>query len=89
MLDIVEAVRFVVEHSGDNEGTFPGRSELVWFLLIYSKNQVSLLKCSTSHVSSVESTKVLLINGRPDQSHPSLFLQKIYDVLTCLLCLSF
>ena len=47
MLDIVKMVCSIVENSGDNEGTFPSRGELVWFLLIHSKNQVSLLKGST------------------------------------------
>ena len=66
MLDIVKMVCSIMENSGDNEGTFPSRGELVWFLLIHSKNQVSLLKGSAPHVSGVESTQVLLINGRPD-----------------------
>ena len=66
MLDIVKMVCSIVENSGDNEGTFPSRGELVWFLLIHSKNQVSLLKGSAPHISGVESTQVLLINGRPD-----------------------
>ena len=63
VLNVVEVVRSIVEHSGDNEGAFPGRSKLVWFLLIHSENQVSLLKCSTPHVSGMESTHVLLIDG--------------------------
>ena len=37
-IDIVEMVRSIVEDSGDYEGAFPSRSELVWFLLIHSKN---------------------------------------------------
>ena len=44
MLDIVEVICSVVEHFGDDEGAFPSRSELVWFLLIHSKNQVSLTR---------------------------------------------
>ena len=63
MLDVVEVVRSIVEHSGDNEGAFSGRSKLVRFLLIHSENQVSLLKCSTPHVSGMESMQVLLIDG--------------------------
>ena len=66
MLDIVKMVCPIVENSGDDEGTFPSRGELVWFLLIHSKNQISLLKCSTPHISGVELTQVLLIDGRPD-----------------------
>ena len=38
VLDIVEVVRSIVEHSGDNEGAFPRGSKLVWFLLIHSEN---------------------------------------------------
>ena len=74
MLDTVKVVCSIVEHSGDNEGTFPSWGELVRFLLIHSKNQVFLLKGSTLHVSSVELTQVLLINGRPDQGHLSFLL---------------
>ena len=74
VLDIIEVLRSIVEHSGDNEGTFPSRGELVWFLLIHSKNQVSLLKGSAPHVFSVESTQVLLIDGRSDHSHFPLLL---------------
>ena len=32
MLYIVKMVCSIVENSGDNEGTFPSRGELVWFL---------------------------------------------------------
>ena len=42
MFDVVKMIRPIVKHRGDDEGTFPGRGELVWFLLIHSKNQVSL-----------------------------------------------
>ena len=38
MFDIVKMVCSIVENSGDNEGTFPSRGELVWFLLIHSEN---------------------------------------------------
>ena len=64
VLHIVEVIRSVVEHLGDDEGSFPSGSKLVWPLLIHLENQVPLLKCPTSHVSSMELTKVLLINGR-------------------------
>ena len=64
VIDIVKAVRPVVENFGDDEGTFPSRSKLVWLLLIHSENQVSLLEGSTLHVFGVEATQVLLINGR-------------------------
>ena len=37
-IDIVKTVRSIVEDFGDDEGTFPSRSELVWFLLIHSEN---------------------------------------------------
>ena len=55
MLDTVKMICSVVENFGDDEGAFPSWSELVRFLLIHSKNQVSLLKCSTPHVSGMES----------------------------------
>ena len=70
---IIQVVCSVVEHFGDDEGAFPGGSKLVWTLLIHLENQVPLLKCSTSYVPSMESTKVLLIDGRPAQGHLSLF----------------
>ena len=66
MLNTVKMICSIVEDFGDDEGAFPSRGELVRFLLIHSKNQVSLLKCSAFHVSGVESTQVLLINGRLD-----------------------
>ena len=50
VLDIVKAVCSVVENLGDDEGTFPSRSELVWLLLIHSENQISLLESSALHV---------------------------------------
>ena len=37
-LDVVKTVCSVVENFGDDEGAFPSRSKLVWFLLIYSEN---------------------------------------------------
>ena len=63
VLDVEETIRSIVEHFGDDERAFPSRSELVWFLLVHSKNQVSFLKCPTPYVSGMESTQVLLING--------------------------
>ena len=86
MFDVVKTVRPVVENFGDDEGSFPSRGELVWFLLIHSKNQAPLLKGSTPHVSGVESTQVLLIDGRPDQGHLSFFFQVINCVLPGLFC---
>ena len=80
-IDIVKVIRSIVEDSGDDEGTFPSRSELVWFLLIHSKNQVSLFKGSAPHVSGVESMQVLLINGRSNHSHFSFFSQEVDCVL--------
>ena len=38
VLDIVKAVCPIMDNLGDDEGTFPSRSKLVWFLLIYSEN---------------------------------------------------
>ena len=38
MLDTVKMVCSIVENSGDDEGAFPSRGELVWLLLIHSKN---------------------------------------------------
>ena len=74
MLDIVKTVRSIVENLGDDEGTFPRRSELVWFLLIHSENQISFLEGSTLHIFGMEVTQVLLVNGRSDQSHLPFFL---------------
>ena len=89
MLDIVEVVHSIMEHSGDNEGAFPSRSKLVWFLLVHLENQISLLKRSTSHVFGVESTQVLLIDGRPDQGHLPFLFQDVNCILPCLLCFGF
>ena len=52
VLDVEKMVCSIVEHSSDDERTFPIRGEFVWLLLIQSKNQVSFLKCSTPHVES-------------------------------------
>ena len=83
---IVQVICTIVEHFGDDEGAFPGRSKLVWTLLVHSENQVSLLKFSTSDVSSVETTQVLLIDGRPDHGNFSFLFQKINHILPGLLC---
>ena len=72
-IDIVKMVCSIVENSGDDERNFPSRSELVWFLLIHSEDQVSFLEGSTLHVSGMESTQVLLIDGRSDHGHLSFF----------------
>ena len=74
VLDIVKAVCPIMENLGDDEGTFPRRSKLVWFVLIHSENQIPFLEGSTSHISGVETTQILLADGRPDQSHLPFFL---------------
>ena len=89
VLDVVKVVCSIVEHSGDDEGAFPSRGELVWFLLIHSKNQVSLLKGSAPHISGMESTQVLLIDGRSDHGHFSFFFQEVDCVLLGLFCFIF
>ena len=38
VLDIVKAAYPIMENLGDDEGTFPRRSKLVWFVLIHSEN---------------------------------------------------
>ena len=53
---VVKTVCSVVENFGDDEGTFPSRSKLVWLLLIHSENQISFLEGSTLHVSGMEAT---------------------------------
>ena len=88
-IDIVKVIRSIVEDSGDDEGTFPSRSELVWFLLIHSEDQISFLEGSTLHISGMESTQVLLINGRSDHSHFSLFFEEVDCVLPGLFCFIF
>ena len=72
-IDIVKVIRSIVEDSGDDEGAFPSRSKLVWFLLIHSEDQISFLEGSTLDIPGVESTQVLLIDGRLNQGHFSLF----------------
>ena len=47
VLDVEKTIRSIVEHFGDDERAFPRRSDLVWFLLVHSKNQVPFLKCPT------------------------------------------
>ena len=86
---IVEVIRPIVEHLGDDEGAFPSRSELVRLFLVHSEHKVSFLKCSTPYVSGMESTQVLLINGRPDQGHLSFLFQEIDCILPSLFCLFF
>ena len=86
---VVDVVRSIVKHLGDDEGTFPGRSELVRSFLIHSEHKVSFLECSTSDIMGMESTQILLIDGRPDQSHFSFLLQEINCVLSCLFCFCF
>ena len=63
LFHIVEVICSVVEHLGDDKGTFPSRSKLVRPLLIHSEHKVSFLKCSTTYISGMESMEVLLING--------------------------
>ena len=53
MLDVEKTVRPVVEDLGNDEGAFPRRSKLVWFVLIQSENQIPFLEGSTSHISGV------------------------------------
>ena len=71
MLNTVKMVCSVVENFGDDEGAFPSRGEIVLLLLIHSEDQVSFLEGSTLHVSGMESTQVLLIDGRSDHGHLS------------------
>ena len=89
VLDVEKPICSVVEHFADNNRAFPSRSELVLFLLVHSKNQVSFLKCLTLYISGMESTQVLLINGRPDQGHLSFLFQEIDCILPSLLCFLF
>ena len=56
LVNVVDVVRSVVKHLGDDEGTFPGRSKLVRPFLIHSEHQVSFVECSTSDISGMEST---------------------------------
>ena len=83
VLDVEKMICSVVEHFGDDEGALP-RSEVVRFLLVHSKNQVSFLKCPTPYISGMESTQVLLINSQPDQGHLSFFFQEIDCILPSL-----
>ena len=89
VINIVEVICSIVEDSGDDEGTFPSRSELVWLMLIHSEDQISFLEGSTLHISGMESTQVLLINGRSDHSHFSFFFQEVYCILPSLFCFIF
>ena len=81
-IDIVKTVHSIVENLGDDEGAFPSRSKLVWFLLIHSEDQIPFLEGSTLDIPGVESTQVLLINGRPNQGHLSFFLQEVDCILS-------
>ena len=74
MLDVEETVCSIVEHLGDDERAFPSGGELVWLLLVHSENQVPFVELTTPYVPGMESTQVLLINGRPDQGHLSFLL---------------
>ena len=71
VLDIVKAVCSIVENLGDDEGAFPSRGEFVRLLLVDSEDQVSFLEGSALHVSGVESTQVLLIDGQSNHGHLS------------------
>ena len=71
--DIVETVCSIVENFGDDERTFPSRGKFVRLLLVHSEDQVSFLEGLTLHISGVESTQVLLIDGRSDHGHLSFF----------------
>ena len=63
---VVDVVRSIVKHLGDDEGTFSGRGELVRPFLIHSEHKVSFLECSTSNITDMESMQILLIDGRLD-----------------------
>ena len=62
-VEVVESICSIVQHLGDDEGSFPGGSQLVRSLLIYSEHQVACLECTTPDVSRVKAPQVLLING--------------------------
>ncbi len=62
-LDVVEFVCSVVQHLGDDDGSFPGRGQLVRSLLIHSEHQVACLECTTPDVSRMKAPQILLING--------------------------
>ena len=85
---VVDVVSSVVKHLGDDEGAFPGRSKLVRPFLIHSEHKVSFLECSTSDILGMESMQILLIDGRPNQSHLAFVFQEINCVFACLLCFS-
>ena len=89
VFDVEETIHSVVEHLGDDERAFPSGGELVWLLLIHSEDQVPFLECPTPYVPGMESTQVLLINGRPDQGHLSFFLQEVDCILSSLFCFLF
>ena len=87
--EVMEVVSPVVQHLGDDEGTFQRSGELVRPLLIQSEDEISLLECPTLDTSGMETTKVLLIKSRPYQGNLSFFLQKINCVLPCIFCFGF
>ena len=86
---VLDVICPIVKHLGDDEGTFPGWSKPVWPFLIHSEHKVSFLECSASDITGMESTQILLIDGRPDQSHLMFLLQEINCVLACLFCFNF
>jgi hypothetical protein len=53
LLHIIEVICSVVEHLGDDEGTFPSGGKLMRLLLVHSEHKVSFLKCSTLHISGI------------------------------------
>ena len=63
VLHIIEVIRSIVEHLGDDEGDFLGQSKLVRPFLVHSEHKVAFLKCSASGISGMESTQGLLIDG--------------------------
>ena len=86
---VVDVISSIVKHLGDDEGTFLGLSKLVRSFLHHSEHKVSFMKRSTFDIAGLESTQILLINGRPNQIHLVFFLQEIDIVFACLLCFGF
>ena len=84
MLDVVKTVRPIVEDLGDDEGAFPRRSKLVWFVLIHSENQIPFLEGSTSHISGVETAQILLVNRGASCGYITLFVQQVKSILARL-----
>ncbi|KAI5015110.1 hypothetical protein ZWY2020_056500 [Hordeum vulgare] len=73
-VDVVESVCSVVQHLGDDEGSFPGRSQLVRSLLIHSEHQVACLERATPDVACMKAPQIVLINGWASQCHLALLL---------------